>query len=78
MGAEDKVRQLFVHMSMGDDLATIGSSRSLTARWHYRFMGQQLEAAWKARGAPLNKWNPAFITGDLEVADMFHRHDAHD
>ena len=48
MSAEDKVRQLFVHMAMGDDLATIDGLLAKQPGGIHRNMGGNLEATWKA------------------------------
>lgn len=67
MNTEDKVRQLFVHMSMGDDLAMIDRLAATRPGGIHRFMGDSLEAAWKAtRRAVEQSEIPLFITGDLE------------
>ena len=67
MSAEDKVRQLFVHMAMGDDLAAIDGLVATRPGGIHRFMGENLETAWKAtRRAVESSEIPLFITGDLE------------
>ena len=67
MSAEDKVRQLFVHITMGDDLAMIDGLVATRPGGIHRFMGDNLEAAWKAtRRAVESSEIPLFITGDLE------------
>ena len=67
MSSEDKVRQLFVHMAMGDDLAPIDQLAATRPGGIHRFMGSNPEAAWKAtRRAIENSEVPLLITGDLE------------
>ena len=46
MSTEDKVRQLFVHITMGDDLANIDRLTAIKPGGIHRFMGADLEAAW--------------------------------
>jgi beta-N-acetylhexosaminidase len=67
MSTDAKVRQLFVHITMGDDLATIDRLTATNPGGIHRFMGNDLEAAWKGtRRAVENGEIPMLITGDLE------------
>ena len=67
ISTEDKVRQLFVHITMGDDLANIDRLAAARPGGIHRFMGSDLEAAWKGtRRAVEASEIPLLITGDLE------------
>ncbi len=67
MSTEDKVRQLFVHITMGDDPANIDRLAATKPGGIHRFMGADLEAAWKGtRRAVEASEIPLLITGDLE------------
>ena len=67
MSTEDKVRQLFVHITMGDDPASIDRLAATKPGGIHRFMGADLEAAWKGtRRAVEASEIPLLITGDLE------------
>ena len=67
MTTEDKVRQLFIHISVGDDLNTIAEFSAMKPGGLHRFMGPELESAWKATRQFIESCNvPPFITGDIE------------
>jgi len=48
LSTEDKLRQLFVQLSIGDDLAKISALAKMKPGGLHRFMGPELEPAWKA------------------------------
>ncbi len=67
LSTEAKVRQLFVHMMIGDDPATANKLGGLQAGGIHRFMGPDLEVAWKSTRLMLEMNEvPLFITGDIE------------
>lgn len=67
MDTAQKIRQLFVHISMGDDIANCRRLAALSPGGVHRFMGPELEPAWRATRAVLETSEiPPFITGDLE------------
>ena len=67
LSTEDKLRQLFVHISIGDDLTNIARLAAMKPAGLHRFMGPELEPAWKATRQFLEMSEiPPFITGDIE------------
>jgi len=67
MSTEDKIRQLFVHISIGDDQTAIANLGAMKPGGLHRFMGPELEPAWKAtRNFMADCEVPPFITGDIE------------
>jgi beta-N-acetylhexosaminidase len=67
MSTEDKLRQLFVHISIGDDLTAISALAKMNPGGLHRFMGPELEPAWKATRHFMELSEvPPFITGDIE------------
>lgn len=68
---EDSVRQLFVQISMGDDLSAIDAIMAQKPGGVHRFMGDNIEASWRATRLVLEQSSvPPFITGDLEGGGM--------
>ena len=64
---EAKARQLFVHISVGDDLDQARKLSSMAPGGIHRFMGQNLDEAWAATRLMLEMSEvPLFITGDIE------------
>jgi beta-N-acetylhexosaminidase len=67
MSTEAKIRQLFVHIMIGDDQDTAKKLGGLTPGGVHRFMGQNLDEAWQATRTALEMNEiPLFITGDIE------------
>ena len=67
MSTAQKIRQLFVHISLGDDLADVDKLSAFAPGGIHRFMGRDVEAAWRAtRRFMENAEVPPFITGDIE------------
>jgi len=67
LSTEDKLRQLFVQLSIGDDLDKISALANTKPGGLHRFMGPELEPAWKATRQFLEMSEiPPFITGDIE------------
>jgi beta-N-acetylhexosaminidase len=67
LSTEDKIRQLFVHISIGDDGDNITRLGNMKPGGLHRFMGPELEPAWKATRQFLEMSEvPPFITGDIE------------
>ncbi len=67
LSTEDKIKQLFVHISIGDDLANIDRLGKMKPGGLHRFMGPELEPAWNATRQFLEMSEvPPFITGDIE------------
>lgn len=67
LSLDEKVRQLFVQISMGNDLATIGKVMSGQPGGIHRFAGDNPADAWKATRHALELAKvPPFVTGDLE------------
>jgi beta-N-acetylhexosaminidase len=67
LSTEDKIRQLFVHISIGDDPTEITRLGKMKPGGLHRFMGPELEPAWKATKQFLDMCEvPPFITGDIE------------
>ncbi len=67
MSTEDKIRQLFIHITMGDDLATVTRLSNMKPGGLHRFMGPELAAAHAATKHALDMAEiPPFITGDIE------------
>ena len=67
MNTEDKIRQLFVHITIGDDLASMAKLSSMKPGGIHRFMGPDLAAAHAATRQALEAAEiPPFITGDIE------------
>jgi beta-N-acetylhexosaminidase len=67
LSTEAKIRQLFVHITMSDDEATARKYGALAPGGIHRFMGPDLEMAWKATRLMLEMNEiPLFITGDIE------------
>ena len=64
---EAKVRQLFVPISIGDDLENIKRLGNMKPGGLHRFMGPELEPAWNATRQFLEMSEvPPFISGDIE------------
>jgi beta-N-acetylhexosaminidase len=64
---DEKVRQLFVQISMGNDLATIEAVMAGQPGGIHRFAGADPAEAWKATRHALELAKvPPFVTGDLE------------
>ncbi len=67
LSTEAKVRQLFVHISIGDDLDQARRLGNMAPGGIHRFMGQSLDEAWAATRLMLDMSEvPLFITGDIE------------
>jgi beta-N-acetylhexosaminidase len=67
LSSEAKIRHLFVHITMSDDLETARKFGGLSPAGIHRFMGPDLDAAWKATRLMLEMNEiPLFITGDIE------------
>ena len=67
LSVEDKLRQLFVQISFGDDLAAVDAITAFKPGGLCRFVGADMAAAHAAtRRALENCEIPPFITGDLE------------
>ncbi len=67
LSTEDKIRQLFVHISIGDDPKAIAEFSAMKPGGLHRFMGPELEPAWQAtRDFMQSCAVPPFITGDIE------------
>jgi beta-N-acetylhexosaminidase len=67
LSTDAKVRQLFVHISIGDDLDQSRRLASMSPGGIHRFMGQSLDEAWAATRLMLEMSEvPLFITGDIE------------
>ena len=67
LSTESKVRQLFVHISIGDDLDQARKLSDMAPGGIHRFMGQNLDEAWAATRLMLKTSEvPLFITGDIE------------
>ncbi len=67
LSTEAKIRQLFVHIMIGDDRATAQKLGGLAAGGIHRFMGPDLETAWKNTRLLMEMSEiPLFITGDIE------------
>ena len=67
LSTEAKVRQLFVHISIGDDLDQARRLGDMMPGGIHRFMGQSLDEAWAATRLMLEMSEvPLFITGDIE------------
>jgi beta-N-acetylhexosaminidase len=67
LSTEAKVRQLFVHISIGDDLDQSRRLARMAPGGIHRFMGQSLDEAWAATRLMLEMSEvPLFVTGDIE------------
>lgn len=67
MSTEDKVRQLFIHITIGDDLTNMAKLSATKPGGLHRFMGPELAAAHAATKQALDMAEiPPFITGDIE------------
>ncbi len=67
MSTEDKIRQLFIHITIGDDLANMAKLSAMKPGGIHRFMGPDLAAAHAATKQALEAAEIApFITGDIE------------
>ncbi len=67
LSTEDKIRQLFVHISIGDSADEISRLGNMKPGGLHRFMGPELEPAWKATRQFIDMCEvPPFITGDIE------------
>ncbi|MDP8998285.1 MAG: glycoside hydrolase family 3 protein [Pseudomonadota bacterium] len=67
LSIEDKIRQLFIHITVGDDLANITRLSNMKPGGLHRFMGPELAAAHAATKQALDMAEiPPFITGDIE------------
>ena len=67
LSTEAKLRQLFVHISIGDDLDQARKLSGMAPGGIHRFMGQSLDEAWAATRLMLELSEvPLFITGDIE------------
>ena len=67
LSTESKVRQLFVHISIGDDLDQARKLSGMAPGGIHRFMGHNLDEAWAATRLMLEMSEvPLFITGDIE------------
>ena len=67
LSTEAKVRQLFVHISVGDNLDQARKLGGMAPGGIHRFMGQNLDEAWAATRLMLEMNEvPLFITGDIE------------
>ncbi len=67
LSTEAKLRQLFVHIMIGDDKATAQKLAGLSPGGIHRFMGPDLETAWKNTRLMMEMSEiPLFITGDIE------------
>jgi beta-N-acetylhexosaminidase len=67
LSSEAKIRQLFVHITMSDDMETARKLGGLSPGGIHRFMGADLDAAWNATRLMLEMNEiPLFITGDIE------------
>ena len=67
LSTEAKLRQLFVHISIGDDLDQARKLSGMAPGGIHRFMGQNLDEAWSATRLMLEiNEVPLFITGDIE------------
>ena len=67
LSTEDKIRQLFVPISIGESASDISRLGKMKPGGLHRFMGPDLETAWKATRQFLDMCEiPPFITGDIE------------
>lgn len=67
LSTEAKVRQLFVHLSMGDNLDQARKLGGIAPGGIHRSMGENLAEAWAATRLMLEMNEvPLFITGDIE------------
>jgi beta-N-acetylhexosaminidase len=67
LSVEDKVRQLFVHITIGDDPHQMRELAERKPGGIHRFMGPKLTDAWAATRLALEMSElPPFITGDIE------------
>jgi beta-N-acetylhexosaminidase len=67
LSSADKIRQLFVHINHGDHPETARGFAALKPGGLHRFMGPELEPAWRATRAFMEACDvPPFITADLE------------
>ena len=67
LSTEAKVRQLFVHITMGDDEKQARDIAGLSPGGIHRFMGPDLDKAWAATRLMLESNEiPLLITGDIE------------
>ena len=67
MSTEDKIRQIFIHISKEDDAAAIAKFSAMKPGGLHRFMGPDLEPAWRATRQFMQSCEvPPFITGDIE------------
>jgi beta-N-acetylhexosaminidase len=67
MSTADKLRQLFVHITIGDDLASMAKLSAMKPGGIHRFMGPDLAAAHATTKQALEAAEiPPFITGDIE------------
>lgn len=67
LSTAQKIRQLFVHINHGDDEEKSRSFAKLQPGGLHRFMGPDLESAWRATRAFMAECEvPPFITADLE------------
>ena len=67
MSTQDKVRQLFIHITIGDDLADMAKLSAMKPGGIHRFMGPELAPALAATKQALDMAEiPPFITGDIE------------
>ncbi len=67
MSTEDKVRQLFIHITHGDDLSNIAKLSAMKPGGLHRSMSPELSAAYAATKQALEMAEiPPFITADIE------------
>jgi beta-N-acetylhexosaminidase len=67
MSTTDKLRQLFIQLSIGDDPGAIAAVGKMKPGGLHRFMGPDLEPAWRAtRDFIASCEVPPFISGDIE------------
>ncbi len=67
LSTEDKIRQLFVPISIGESASDISRLGKMKPGGLHRFMGPDLETAWKATRQFLEMCEvPPFITGNIE------------
>ena len=67
LSTEAKLRQLFVHIMIGDDPVDAQRLGKLAAGGVHRFMGPDLDVAWQNTRTLLEMSEvPLFITGDIE------------
>ena len=67
MTTAQKIRQLFVHVSLGHSMDDSHRLAALSPGGVHRFMSNNLEAAWKSTRSFIEQCEiPPFITGDFE------------